>query len=190
MDGRIELTGSTPLLAHNARLADPDDEFVKAIAELTGKRKKTEDDRRAVAKLEWHGGLYVNGAGPVWPTANIRRCLVEAAKVTKQGKQVGRALAFADVDVPIAYEGPRELDQLYERPEFHHRASVRIGSSRTMRTRPCFPRWALAADFTLVTEALDPDDLERVIERAGVIEGLGDNRINGYGRFEGKVSWR
>lgn len=183
----IELRGTTPLLQHNARMADPDDEFVRAIAEITGKRKKTEDDRKAISRLEWYGGLYINGAGPVMPTGNIRKCIIESAKVDKLGKQVGRAFAFSDLNAPLSYEGPRDVDELFKQEQFQHRASVGIGARRTMRTRPVFPTWAVVAEGNLVTDVLDFDDFQRIVERAGIIEGLGDNRVNGYGRFDGKV---
>lgn len=188
---RFELRGTSPLLCHNAQLADPDNDFSRRIAEITGKRKKTEEDRKAISRLEWFGGLYVqNGSGPVVPTANIRKCLIEAGKVTKQGKQVGRAIAFGDLHVPIAYEGPRDIEQLSKRDEFYNRASVGIGANRTMRTRPCFPQWAVVADALLLEDIMDLVDLELIVERAGLAEGLGDNRVNGYGRFEGEVKTR
>ena len=191
MNVRFELSGTSPLLCHNAQLADPDNKFVRQIAEITGKRKKTEEDRKEIARLEWFGGLYVqNGSGPVIPTGNVRKCLIEAGKVTKQGKQVSRAIAFADLHVPIAYEGPRDIEQLSKRDEFYNRTSVGIGARRTMRTRPCFPQWAVVADAILLEDVMDLSDLELVCERAGLAEGLGDNRVNGYGRFEGRVTAR
>lgn len=184
----IEMVGTTPLLTHNIRLADPDDEIVRQIAAITSKRKKTEDDRLAIAKLEWYGGLYrVNGGPPIMPTGNIRKCLIQAAKINRQGIQVSRALAFTELQVPIAYEGPDDVDELFTHAEFHHRSSVGIGTKRTQRTRPQFPRWALIANAELFEDAMDLDDLTAVASRAGRIEGLGDNRTNGYGRFTAKV---
>ena len=183
----IELTGTSPLLCHNVRLADPDDEIVKAIAAITSKRKKTEDDRIEIARLEWWGGLYVEDGMPVMPTGNVRKALIQAGKISKQGTQITRALAFTALTVPVIHDGPASLDALYERKDFHHRASVGIGAKRTMRTRPCFPRWAVTAEAELFEDVMDLDDFKRVAARAGIAEGLGDNRVNGYGRFEVKV---
>lgn len=187
---RIELTGTTTVLCHNIQLSDPDNPFVRQIAEITSKRNKTEDDRHAVERLEWYGGLYVADGieGPVMPTTNVRRCLNEAAKISRQGKQVERALFFTDLYVPLTYDGPRDIDRLFDLPEYHNRASVRIGMSRVMRVRPCFPHWAVVAHAELLEDVMDPDDLLRIVERAGLAEGLGDNRRNGYGRFSGKVT--
>src|SRR5690554_34575 len=150
MDIKLELTGATPLLMHNISLADPDNPIVKEIATYTSKRKKTEDDRRAIERLEWFGGLYVEDGRIVMPTGNIRKCIIQAGKITKQGTQVTRALQFTDMFVPLVYDGPEDPQELFLRPEFHDRSAVGIGGKRTMRVRPKFPRWALVADAILL----------------------------------------
>ena len=186
----IELTGTTPLLCHNIRLSDPDDSVTRQIALVTSKRKKTDEDRKEIAKLEWFGGLYtVDGiAGPVIPTGNIRKCLVQAAKVSRLGTAVQRALHFHDLFVPIIYDGPKDAGELVNDPAYIHRASVGVGQSRVIRVRPQFPRWAVTASAELLEDVLSLDDLSLIVERAGLIEGLGDNRVNGYGRFSGGVA--
>ena len=187
MDVKLELTGTSPMLMHNIALADPDNPVVREIQTYTSKRKKTEDDRRAIERLEWFGGLYVDDGRIVMPTGNIRRCIVEAGKISRQGTQVVRALQFADMNVPLAYEGPEDPQELFKREEFHDRSAVGISGKRTMRVRPRFPRWALVADAILLESVMDVDDLRRVAEMAGKAIGLGDNRINGFGRFTVKV---
>jgi hypothetical protein len=168
-------------------MADPEEPIVQEIKNITKKKgKMTSEDRREVARLEWYGGMYTNGSSaPVMPTQNIKRCLVEAAKMTREGKSVGRALAFADMYVPIQFTGPKDIDELFALPQHRHRSVVLRGKS--VRVRPCFPEWSLAAPVELIETALDLDALERIVEAAGMVEGLGDNRINGYGRFVGTV---
>jgi hypothetical protein len=183
MDIRLELMGTSPLLMHNINLADPDNEFVREIKTYTDKRKKTEDDRRAIERLEWYGGLYTSGGRVVMPTANIRKAFINAGKISKQGTQVTRSLQFTDLHVPLAYDGPEDLDVLFKDPAFHNRAAVGISGKRTMRVRPQFVTWAVVADALLLEDVMDVDDLQRVARRAGMAEGLGDNRVNGYGRF-------
>lgn len=188
MKVRIELTGTTPLLMHNIQLADPDNPFVQDIQTFTSKRKKTEDDRRAIEKLEWYGGLYADGRGPIMPTAAVRRCIEQAGIISKQKTAVRRALAFADLAVPLVYDGPRDVDKLWELPEFRDRSMVGIQGKRTVRVRPQFRQWALVADAELLTDVLDLDDFQRIVSLAGRAEGLGDNRVNGHGRFEAVVA--
>jgi hypothetical protein len=187
MDIKLELTGTSPLLCHNISLADPDNPIVREIQTYTSKRKKTEDDRRAIERLEWFGGLYVEDSRIVMPTANVRKCIIQAGKISKQGTQVTRALQFTEMNVPLSYEGPEDPQELFKRVEFHDRAAVGISGKRTMRVRPKFPRWALVADAILLESVMDRSDLQRVAELAGKAEGLGDNRTNGYGRFSVRI---
>lgn len=188
-DIRIVLTGTSPMLEHNIQLSDPDHPITKEIKALTSKRNKTEDDRRAIERLEWYGGLYTAPGiqGPVMPTGNIRRCLIGAARINKLGKHVERALGFTTLYVPIQHNGPKDIDALFADERFHNRSSVRVAQSRTMRVRPQFPQWQITADAYLLDDVMDFDDLKRVVERAGLAEGLGDNRVNGYGRFVGEI---
>jgi len=183
MDIKIEITGTTPLLCHSISLADPDNPFAKEIATYTAKRKKTEDDRRAIERLEWFGGLYVEDGRVVIPTANIRKSFIDAGKISKQGSQVSRALNFTGLNVPIVHGGPTEINQLYADASYSDRAAVGISGKRVMRVRPKFPRWALVATAYLLEDVMDPEDLRRIALRAGLAIGLGDNRTNGFGRF-------
>jgi hypothetical protein len=187
MNITLELTGTMPMLMHNIALADPDNPIVQEISTFTSKRKKTEDDRRAIERLEWFGGLYVQDGRVVLPTANIRRCLVEAGKVTKQGTQITRALSFGELYVPLAYEGPSSVEELFKLPQFHDRAAVGIQGKRPMRVRPKFPTWAVVASAVLLESVMDIDDLRRVTALAGQAIGIGDNRVNGYGRFSAQI---
>lgn len=187
MDIKLEITGTSPLLMHNISLADPDNPIVREIATYTSKRKKTEDDRRAIERLEWFGGLYVEDGRIVMPTGNIRKCIIQAGKISKQGTQVTRALQFTEMNVPLVYEGPQDPKELFQLDEFHDRAAVGISGKRTMRVRPKFPRWALVADAILLESVMDLSDLQRVAELAGKAEGLGDNRVNGFGRFSVRI---
>lgn len=186
---RIELTGTSPLLQHNVQLADPDNKFTKEIATYTAKRKKTEDDRRMIGRLEWFGGLYLSDGRPIMPTSWMRKCIINAGKISKLGTAVARGLAFNDLHVPISYDGPTDLEEMYASGHFTNRAAICVsGSKKTMRTRPQFPQWAVVAEALLMEDVLDFSTFSDVVKRAGTVEGLGDNRINGYGRFHAAVT--
>lgn len=185
---RITMTGTSPLVMHNVRLARPDDDFTRAIAKITAKRsKQTDDDRGEVARLEFAGSLYVDEEGPYVPTANIRRCLVEAAKVRRFGKAVERALIPLTMSAPLQYDGPRGVDELWKQPRFRYSTIVAINRAKTPRMRPQFPQWGLVTEWELLTETLNIEDLIAIVHSAGLIEGLGDNRRNGFGRFTSEV---
>lgn len=189
MEITIELTGTAPLLMHNPQMVDPEFEINRQIKTITAKRKKTDEDLRQIEKLEWYGGLYVDRAGAVvQPTSKVRKCLVNTGRISKMGKMIERALSFAALTVPLTYQGPRDIDQLFADKAFHSRLSVGVGNKRVMRVRPQFFPWSLRVDGLFVEDAgINLDEFARIVQMAGVVEGIGDNRVNGYGRFIGKV---
>jgi len=185
---RIELVGTTPLLMHNPRMVDPDFELNRQIKAITAKRKKTDDDLRTIEMLEWYGGLYDENGVVVQPSSKVRKCLINTARISKAGKMVERALTLAEMYVPLIYSGPKEIDKLFADKRFHSRLSVGVGGKRVMRVRPQFFPWAMNVTGLFVEDAgLNFEDFVRIVELAGVVEGIGDNRVNGYGRYDGKV---
>lgn len=184
----LTITGTSPLLMHNPRMVDPEFELNRQIKSLTSKRKKTDDDLKAIEKLEWYGGLYESDGVIVQPTSKVRKCLVNTAKMSKLGKAVERTVSFASLYIPLVYDGPKDIDELYSNKKFHSRLSVGIGNKRVMRVRPQFFPWAMTLDGLFVEDAgLNIDEFQSLIELAGTIEGIGDNRVNGYGRFNSKL---
>jgi hypothetical protein len=190
---RVYMKGTTPLLMHNPQMVDPMFEINREIKALTGKRKKTDDDLRQIEKLEWYGGLYLeeNGDGRshlVQPTSKPRKAIVEAGKTCKLGKSVERALTFDHVYERLQYDGPDDVDELWKAgTRYVSRLSVGIGNKRVMRVRPKFFPWAMTADALFLEDVLNFEELVRLAELAGRGIGIGDNRVNGYGRFECRV---
>lgn len=181
---QLSLTGTTPLVMHNVRLADKMDPITKAIAAITGKRKKTDADEEEIGHLEFAGGLYVDDElGVYLPTFNILRCFEESAKVTRMGKTVTRAVVVESDKAKLLYSGPRDWKKLRDDPTFRWRASVGVGTKKISRVRPRFRQWALEVRVRLLEEVLNPDEFIGIVQQAGVIEGLGDARRLGNGRF-------
>jgi len=186
MKVRTSLTGTAPLVQHNIQMADPDNRFKRAIDEITSKKKSmTVQDLAEKERLQFLGSLYMGKEGVVVPAANIRRCFQEAAKVRRLGRDITRALIPQVMEIPLIFDGPSDPAKLWANPVFHYRTMVGIQRSRVASMRPWFPRWSLICDWELVEETLDFDALELIVREAGIIEGLGDNRINGMGRFDG-----
>lgn len=180
----LTLTGTAPLLHHNSRLSNPIDPIVRAMKDITGKRKKTDADLLEIAHLEFVGGLYhVEGLGPVIPGQNIEKCIVEGGRITKQGKQVERGLFVTDAECPLLYRGPRTPDELWDDESFRSMLSVKVGQSRVMRCRPMFREWSCEASAEVDEALLNPEALRSIAADAGAMVGLGDYRPR-YGRFE------
>lgn len=187
---RTKLTGVTDLMMHNVQLADPSNEWTKKIARLTSKRKMSEEDRDNKARLEFLGSLYVSENRVVVPQANLRRCFKEAAKVQRLGRNIDRALHGADPAMsylPLVFNGSDLTPEELWKSGKYHDTTIVASPGRVPRTRPVFFPWSLSADWLVFPDLLNIDDLRAIVEFAGSIEGLGDNRVNGHGRFKGTL---
>lgn len=184
----ILLKGEAPLLMHNSRLANPLDPMAKQVKKLTRKRNKTDEEYAELAHVEWMGGMYFDDQlGPYVPGENIARCLVDGAKLTRQGTAVSRGV-FIKSDVnPLAYEkgAPRTIEGLWDKG-YKHMASVVVARQRIMRCRPWFPNWAVSAIGLVDPSVLELDDISAIAESAGAMIGLGDWRPR-FGRFTAEV---
>lgn len=184
----VELTGTSPLVMHNRRLANPLDPIAKEIKKITSKRKKTEDDLLQIADLEWRGGIYSDpDLGVCVPTWNVLRSFEEAAKVTRQGRTIMRSVVMTDVNVPLQHDGPDDIDALWKDDRYRWYTDVGVQTSKLMRMRPIFPTWSCEVNAMLLTDVLDRDAFESIVAKAGLIEGIGDARKLGYGRYEAKT---
>jgi hypothetical protein len=168
---------------HNGRLVDPLDTVVKQIRVVSAKRRKTDDDHAEMAHLEWLGGIYFQPeVGPFIPAPNLQKCLVEGARLSKDGKKIERGVFIETMVIPLRYDGPRDPETLFADKRFVHRTPVKVGTARVMRTRPVFPRWAAEATGQFDSAVIDLADLRNAAATAGSMIGLGDGRPT-YGRF-------
>ena len=181
------LTGTSPLVMHNPQLADPDNKWSKAIAPIAKKRTKTDEDRWTIYKLKFLGGLYIGQGGVVVPAPNIHKCFRDAAVLRKLGSTVDRAIVPLSPEFPLEYDGPRDPEELWQQPKHRYLTTIVVRRNRIPHMRPWFPSWQLTAEWELVTEQMDMDDLTEVVQTAGLLIGLGDARVKGMGRFSAVV---
>jgi hypothetical protein len=187
MKVRLTLEGTAPILLHNVRLANPLDAYARAMKEITGKRKKTDEDFERLARIEFEGGLYfAEGVGPYLPGANIEKCVVEGARITKQGKQVERGVFIIENESPLIYDGPRTVEELWKGGYWSTMAVKPQGRSTVMRTRPMFRQWLVETTAELDPGMLNLDGLRAIVHDAGGMVGIGDYRPR-YGRFTATV---
>ena len=185
LDGRTE-SGGAPMLMHCDRLADPLDEYARAISAISGKRKKTEEELLEISRLEFLGGLYLNGNGPCIPANNIHRCLRDGATKHKRGKDVPRGVWPIDIHADLQYDGPRDPEELWKSQEFALRKPVGINSKRVVRTRPVFVDWQAQLTVEVDPVIFDLHHLKVFWEDAGKYYGIGDMRPY-YGKFHGTL---
>ena len=187
---KLKLTGITPLMMHNVRLADPDEPIVRQIAELTAKKSSmTEADRLEVARLKFLGGMYHDDQhGPYLPAANIFASLIAAGRKTRSGQDVETGVIWLADKAPLRYDGPRKPDELWNggQSPFVDRRMVTVNRARVPGIRPIFPGWSAEIEIEYDETILDLGELEKFASRAGRI-GVGDYR-RFYGRFKAAIS--
>jgi hypothetical protein len=182
----VELVGTAPLMMQNPQMANPLNSWCRALKEVSGKRKKTDDDILTMFEIEFHGSLYHEDViGPYMPNTWVHAAIQSGAKKHKKG-MAGEVLAALDVDeteIPIEYNGPRDRDSLYKDQRFVDVRSVVIKGSRVMRCRPKFPHpWFVKFNLTIMTEVLNTGDVQQCLNKAGIYCGLGTYRPL-FGRF-------
>ena len=180
----FEIRGTSPLMMHSERLANPFDSLTKEIKTVTGKRKKTEDDLLEIARLEWLGGLYHDDdAGIHLPGYNIFAALIGGGKLQKLGTAIKRSALVQEDAVPLLYEGPAKPEALFKDKRFVDMRSVKVGTAKVMRCRPIFRKWGAKFSGLFEESALQREDLIRVARDTGAMVGIGDYRPR-FGRFE------
>jgi|TARA_R100000084_G_scaffold97923_2_gene51963 hypothetical protein len=180
---KVRITGNRPLLMHSDKFADPLHPATKAHKELTGKRKKTDEDHEAIAKSEWAGGMYrTDDLGPCIPDKVIEGALYESAKLRRLGKVFKRAIEVVEPEAAVEYKGPRDLEGMWAAGMYDAR-SVKVTTSRLMRYRPIFKQWA--CQFTIMYDPalINRSEVKQMLEEAGMYCGIGDYRPK-FGRFD------
>ena len=180
-DLALRLIGTAPLLMHAGRLADPLDEYAVALHRVTSKRVKTVADHRQIARIEWRGGLWLSSGSPCVPAEAIEAAMVAAGRTRRAGGLV-RAAMHVRESPRLIHRGSEDLDALFEDPRFVHRCGVRVGTRRTMRTRPRFDEWSLDVALTFMPTSIDAATLLEIAGMAGLMVGIGDFRPR-FGRF-------
>lgn len=182
---KLKIVGTRPLLMHSDKFADPLNPLTKAHKQLTGKRKKTDEDHEAIAKSEWLGGLYIDEIGPYIPGINIESSLVAGGKLSKLGTQLKRSVEIMDEKCYLDYAGPKEPEALWN-AGFYDSRSVKVQSARLMRYRPLFRQWSCDVSVMFDAESINRDQVIQCLKDAGIYCGIGDFRPK-FGRFSVEV---
>ena len=181
----FKIKGVTPLLMHSSQLSDPLNKFAKGLKKITGKRKKTEEDFIDMARIEVLGGLYWNKEyGLHIPGENIEACMIAAAKFKKLGTTFKRGAQVVELCCPLVGTGaPNDPEKIASDDSFKFVKSVKVGTSRVMRTRPIFESWETSFTVMYDPNQLQQEDIVEMANSAGLMVGLGDWRPR-FGKFE------
>lgn len=180
----LQLTSTTPMLMHAPTGVDPLHPMVKEARKVTSKKSKTDEDHEMVAWFDFRMGLYHDEEhGVHLPMANVWKSIQEAARMSKAGPKIEKAVSYGTPAVPLVYNGPSDPEELYKNPNFRSRMVVGVQRARVMRTRPKFSNWSAVVSFLVQPDLLDVAEFVGYASQAGELIGVGDYRKGGYGRF-------
>jgi hypothetical protein len=186
----VTISGATPLMMHNDRLANPMNEYARMLKEISSKRTKTDADIQEMSKIEFLGGIYYSrDTGVYMPGRNVRKSIVEGGRKIKKGKAIETAVTVSEEAVSLVYNGPREPAKLFEQEPFVDVRMVKPTATggRVLRTRPVFaPPWSLSFTLEYFPEQINANDLRQCAEIAGQLVGIGDYRPGKSGGTFGK----
>lgn len=181
---RIRVSGTSPLMMHSDKLANPLLPATKAHKELTSKRKKTDEDHLAIARSEFLSGIYWTKADGVHvPGANFDATFLGGAKLQKMGTHWKRGAMVIETNVKLIYDGPTDPEKLWENPAFVDVRGVKVGTAKVMRYRPIFMSWAAEMTISVNTDVLNLAEARKAIEDGGSLIGVCEYRPR-FGRFE------
>jgi len=184
----VTITGINAILMHSTASMDPSNPIGKAMKAITKKHasKKTDEDIVELQRLEFEAGMYFDDkVGPYIPSEMMFASIRDGGKAQRLGSEVTRSILLVEEKIPLQYVGPRTLKGLWK-GGFYDTRSVKVGASRIMRTRPCFPSWSAEFSVQFDPDHLDPDQLDFCILNAGARVGLGDYRPR-FGRFSAVI---
>jgi hypothetical protein len=182
----VRWIGLRPMLMNNGRGVDRLNPLVKELSELNTKRSKDFSDADFERRdwLQWHIAIYESEGRLMVPTENIEQVIVRGAQKARQGKQFQAACFVATPTVWVKHDGPNDIEQLYDLPQYKLRVAVVINKTRVMKVRVMVPTpWSI--EFTVEFDRTVIKNKEAVLtamRNGGALIGLNDWRPK-YGRF-------
>ena len=175
-------------MLHNGQTSDPMNRFSKDIKEISSKRKKTDADFQAMAKLEWFSSLYLSKEGKViFPSICLDAGLIAASRTFREGKKAQAGL-FTTQNAIVKFDGDNlSMDDLFLRDENRTSMAVRIQQAKIIRTRFSIEEnWKFIWDIAFEDTLLDLDKIVQIVKVCGDQIGLFEMRPR-MGRFESEV---
>lgn len=184
------IVGTRALLLHNGRMGNPTNMYARALAELSKKRDKSDEEILEQYKREFIGGLVMNERGPCLTMDMIVAMVVQGAKARKKGTYCEQSLICEEDSYDLEYNGPRTEEELWNAEDkFGNKKFVDIRNARLQsgasvsRCRPMFKEWACTFSIDVDERGkVTTDDVRLAIEYAGAISGIGDWRER-FGKF-------
>lgn len=182
----IEVIGESALLQHDDKTANPMNPYTKRLKEITGKRKKTDEDIFQIAKIEWEASLYHTEKDGYFIKAEcFEGTFLTAAKAFKLGNVFKQAVSIPKNPKLKFSENHLNPDRLFEITEYRDIRTVKVGMQKVMRCRPIFNEWSCKFELWYDETRIDESTLFQVLQYAGNYIGVCDYRPK-FGRFNVK----
>lgn len=180
---KIKIVGTSPLMMHSDRLANPLLPESKAHKALSAKRKKLDEDYLSIAKSEFIAGCYWHPEDKFFiPGPNLDATFLGGAKLQKLGVHWKRGALVLENRVKLLHEGALTPEKLWDDPRFIDVRGVRVGTAKIMRYRPVFLTWAAELTVALNVEVIGIEEAKKAIEDSGKLIGTCEYRPR-FGRF-------
>lgn len=170
---------------HNGDLANPFNKWSREIKKISSKRKKTDSDFEEMARLEFHGALYMGEDGPIIPADCIYACIHNGAKKERMGPTMLGGI-FVEEHASLEYEGPRTTEDLWAEESFRYQVMVNVQRSKVLRTRVIFDSWSAVVRVKYEDSIVNSGQVDGWMMRAGYEVGLMARRPR-FGRFTVEV---
>jgi len=188
---KLDIVGVNTILMHNPQTADPLNPFKKELSKVTSKRTKTDEDYMKISKIEFISGCYWDDVlGLYLPANNLEQCIIEGAKINKNGKKAPLAIRIiSDSKMKLNTDAKgKSLEEICKEDngKYQDNRFVIINRSRIMKTRPRFDRWNMTCTIQLDETLMTVEEFQDAISNAGARKGLGTYRPK-YGLFTAKL---
>lgn len=177
------IKGTTPLLMHSDKTANPLHPLTKKLKELTKKRNKTDEDLEAISRVEFEAGCYFENGKYLMPASVLDATFLASSKMFKQGVLWKQACFIANDALFEFKDSKLAPNKLYDKPGYVDMRTVKVSQSKTMRCRPIFQHWEFSCTIVLDEAKLNENEVDNIVKNAGLYVGLCDYRPR-FGRFE------
>jgi hypothetical protein len=207
---RALLTGLPPgHIMDNGDRADPRDPIAMERVRLTGTRAKDRTSQQidTLEDLDYIGGINSTEPGTVTieddqiqiegfgnlclTTAAVESMLLNAATMFRLGTKAKTAFLLEGPYCLLLDGKPAKVTDIFEdRLKYRIRRRVHTGTGTKRNwiviNRPLFREWSAVIDINYFPKSLDRHQVERILEGAGIYQGIGSYRPK-YGRFDVEI---
>lgn len=179
----VHIQGTRPFLFN--RFTEQSIPLPNEKKDLQGVAGRNPDEWKKTYTATKEGQLYIDGS-------YIHRCLINAAKFTKRGLQTKLAATLETLDSNIFFinrfiSNADEITRDSSEAVYIDVRSVKMAKTSTRHVRyrlAASAGWELKFSIKWEATVVSKEIMESVCNDAGLLVGLGDNRTNGFGRFQ------